>query len=234
LFGCSASQRVSNQWIQSVDWLPTFAEAAGINLDNNTSLCGVSQWQSLKNAAPYPRSEVFISFDDKIKRRYNSLIDNDGWKVIDEALKLENFAIKAAFSKKSSENSWNGQIDQNEGQQSPNDYIEQVLSSEAGQILATECPDRVDFNRLRQQATVSCQQTRRSKNGCNTFRAPCLFNVLSDPCEYINLADQYPEKLKELEVKLKFYTRQTVPARNKNADTRSDPKHFHNTWNWWE
>nr|CAD7420141.1 unnamed protein product [Timema poppensis] len=70
---------------------------------------------------------------------------------------------------------------------------------------------------------------------CNgTSGVPCLYNVVDDPCEVINLADLYPEKVEELLVLLRQYNETYVQPVNTGADPTSNPKYWNYTWTNWK
>lgn len=44
---------------------------------------------------------------------------------------------------------------------------------------------------LRKDATIDCPKSSdKTDEPCNPLEAPCLFNVVTDPCERVNLAKQ--------------------------------------------
>uniref|UniRef100_A0A182TTU5 Sulfatase N-terminal domain-containing protein n=1 Tax=Anopheles melas TaxID=34690 RepID=A0A182TTU5_9DIPT len=55
-----------------------------------------------------------------------------------------------------------------------------------------------------------------------------------DPCERVNLADEYPELLKDLQSDAERFKRDALPPRNQPSDSRSDPALHNNTWTWWQ
>ncbi len=119
-------------------------------------------------------------------------------------------------------------------------------------------PSRRRMKQIRQNATVSCDMPKNRSNFliklfmnlvyvhkwqltifysfvaevCNLRKEVyCLFDVAKDPCEQINRAKDEPQILQNLIVALRNY--KPVPALNKPADPRSDPKYWNYTWNNW-
>ena len=68
---------------------------------------------------------------------------------------------------------------------------------------------------------------------CDYRRQYCLFNVTADPCEYRNLAHQYPDVVTELLSLIQGYNRTAVPIRNKGVDWKANPKYFGGIWSPW-
>jgi arylsulfatase B len=61
--------------------------------------------------------------------------------------------------------------------------------------------------------TVHCAKpptTLERAGACTNETAPCLFNISADPCEHINLAEQMPDIVSQLMVRLRVYQRTTV------------------------
>lgn len=69
---------------------------------------------------------------------------------------------------------------------------------------------------------------------CNSSVSPCLFNIVSDPCEYHNLAATHPDILNTLKVKLKYYNNTAVPPGNKPWDPAANPKYWGYSWTNWK
>jgi hypothetical protein len=81
---------------------------------------------------------------------------------------------------------------------------------------------------MREEATVSC--TNEQIMQCHPLESPCLFDVISDPCEENNLAEKYPNILKMLTKRLQEYNASAIPPGNEPIDERGNPKYFNYTW----
>lgn len=77
---------------------------------------------------------------------------------------------------------------------------------------------------LRKSALVSCPKSVIKK--CDPRVKVCLFNVLDDPCERVNLATESPELVKEMLKRLYEYNATAIPATNLPVDERGDPKYW--------
>jgi hypothetical protein len=62
----------------------------------------------------------------------------------------------------------------------------------------------------------------------------CLFDVVSDPCESINLASSHPSILTVMQAALERHNSTVVPARNRDRDPKSNPKYWGYTWTNWK
>lgn len=85
--------------------------------------------------------------------------------------------------------SWDGWYESSEGNWT---YSEMdVVGSTTGRAMASIglpiTPDKI--RGLRAEATLSCDYPRQ-KNPCKPLEEACLFDVLRDPCEFNNLAEQ--------------------------------------------
>ncbi|XP_030369146.1 arylsulfatase I-like isoform X2 [Scaptodrosophila lebanonensis] len=215
------SQRVANQNMHIVDWLPTLIEAAGgkMALDNltSTNLDGQSIWQALSNDEPSPRKSVLHNIDDI-------------WGSA--ALTVGEWKLMRGTNYKGAWDGWYGPA----GERSPKHYDWQhVAKSQAGKALKAikMFPSQAEQQRLRAGATVNCNLNKtyvQQGTECKPLLAPCLFNVRDDPCEYYNLAGQYPDVLKSLQAELAHFNATAVPPTNKPDDPRGAPRHWNYTW----
>lgn len=80
------------------------------------------------------------------------------------------------------------------GQRSPTTYnINAVINSPAGQALnkLQLMPSAQHIRKMRAEATVECRAKNQTTDSvCRPLEKPCLFNIVADPCEQNNLADQ--------------------------------------------
>jgi arylsulfatase B len=87
---------------------------------------------------------------------------------------------------------------------------------------------------LRKQATISCNEDKNPINKCDPSKQPCLFNIILDPCERNNLAENFPEIVRSLDEKVKAHRNNAVPSRRTFAsDVLCDPNLHNGTWSWW-
>lgn len=117
-------------------------------------------------------------------------------------------------------------------------YANSVLSSIVAMTIedaqvSTEILTANKILHLRQKATISCNEKDNHIVPCQSSQKPCLFNIINDPCERKNVADDFPDILQKM-IKLKdSLIAVAVPSRRKSGDKRCDPANFNGTWSWW-
>nr|ATE50182.1 glucosinolate sulfatase 3 [Psylliodes chrysocephala] len=230
-------QRVSNQLIHIIDWLPTFYSIAGLNKTEISNTDGIDMWESISEDKESPRIEMVYNIDTI--RKWGAIRQGD-WKYIYGSTGKE-------------KNSWFG----NDGKKKEYSYdIDQILTSKtatafAGLITDQQVKDKNsnrrkrrelkiidqnDIETLRTQATVTCGpfnfEDQPEENKCN-LQLPCLFNIKEDPCERVNLAKSRPNIVRNLEKLLVDYRKNIVPALNADRDPRANPINWNNTWSSW-
>jgi hypothetical protein len=212
-------RRVSNQFVHTVDWLPTLAEAAQLSL-KNIALDGISHWESFVNNRPGGRREILNAIDDL--SGYNSVMI-DGWKLVDERLSENSTKFEEGAG-------WVGGIDETDINLTGDEYFQKVQESVAGKLLPLS---KGQVLALREEATVKCDRPPLAVP-CDSLTAPCLFNVVTDPCEFNNLAADMPWKVRALIVAVQDYREGSEPLRNQPKDPACDPKYHNFTWTWWK
>lgn len=165
-------QRVSNQIVHVIDLLPTLVNATSLKWRTRDKIYvdGTNQWQAL-NTNEEERLSVFGD---------NFYISNF-WKL--------------SYGRNSSDVSEYGSID-NEDMESDKDmnaydfntYVKSIFASELHLVL-----DKLSFEKImysRSRATVHCNlkdiDEAAVKNIKCSQSAPCLFDLLEDPCEFDN------------------------------------------------
>lgn len=200
-------RRVSDDLISVTDLLPTLAAAAGIKI-TDSSIDGLNVWDSISKGAPSPRKEMLYNIEQVLG--YSAVV-NDGWKIVNGSEDINNAV-------------WMGA--------SGSDFLELGLESYAKTIFESESSKFLPelnletIKSMRERATVSCDNT---AIHCNPLKAPCLFNIIEDPCEMNNLAATHPDKLNFMLTRLEHHLRNLVPTRRRFTDDNCDPKFF-NGW----
>lgn len=86
---------------------------------------------------------------------------------------------------------------------------------------------------LRSDAEISCGERPSDVHPCLPLKAPCLFDIERDPCEYNNLAEKLPHVTEELLNLLNWYNATAVLPLNTPADPMSNPKYWNYTFTNW-
>ena len=82
-------------------------------------------------------------------------------------------------------------------------------------------------------AVVTCGKPPETPAECTSKLGPCLFNVIDDPCEYVNQAKNQPDIVASMLGRLDDYRKTMVPPRNKPFDPRANPNNFGGVWSPW-
>jgi hypothetical protein len=207
------TQRVSNDLIHITDFLPTFASLADIELPADVD--GIDQWQMISRGAQTKRKEILHATDP---------IDNFS------SLTFENWKLVNGTTSDGIYDGWLGRIE--EFSIDSNEYIERLKESEVGKILNRISSEKI-FE-LRKKAKITCPSIDIGVNMiCEPLQAPCLFNIVNDPCEQVNLAETEKEILKIVEERLNEHIAKSIEPRNQPSDYRADPGNFNGAWTWW-
>lgn len=211
------------------DWLPTFLGLAGIKIPKNID--GFDIWKTLSLNKVSPRKSILHNIDEVSS--YSSYQRN-GWKYVNGS------TFDGIYD------NWLG-VDNSVENKDPLIYAREVISSDAGKALTkfskfgTVCNEpfpnlcSLSIHNLRYKARVSCGSTSFDslKLKCN-YQEPCLFNLVSDPCEEVNLASIYPQILKDMASDVEKYRNSAVIAGNVPIDPKAAPNLNNFTWTWWQ
>ncbi|XP_019895521.2 arylsulfatase B [Musca domestica] len=216
---------VSNQVAHAIDWLPTLASAAGIEIPKHLQLDGVDLWSSLSEAHdPQPRTLIHV-LDDVFG--YSSYMRGN--------LKYVNGSSFAGQY-----DTWLGDIAFEEADPLANFYTQEILSSPVHSALGGNSQLNIELiKRLRTEATNACPVNSENYDQeiykCEPLKAPCFFNLDKDPCERYNLANLYPLQVQFLAQEVEELKRQTrESARVAFSDPMANPERFGGVWQWWK
>lgn len=96
-------------------------------------------------------------------------------------------------------------------------------------------PD-IDYGQdfLSWKGTVNCgPKPKNASENCQPEKAPCLFNIKNDPCEYNNLAPALPSLVTKLQERINFYRSTMIPPGNKSIDPKGNPQLHGGVWGPW-
>ncbi|XP_069174122.1 arylsulfatase B isoform X1 [Procambarus clarkii] len=216
--------RVADQMVHITDWLPTLISAAGGNITSLGPIDGVDLWSTLTQNLSSPRTEFLVNIDPILN---GAAVRVGDWKLI---YKPQGYGHHW--------DGWFGPSGRNETAPETNlDVIlKQVLNSSVARAVKALNPQAYqDIESLRLKAEIHCNPVPENATAyCKSSESPCLFNILSDPCEYFDLAAVHKDVLSVLEVILKRYNATAVPPANKPWDTAANPKYWDYTWTNWK
>lgn len=204
------------------DLLVSLTSAAGIKI-NNTGLDGINQWPTINTGLMSTRTEILYNIDTIFGF---SALAYRGMKIVNGSLANGIY------------DDWLGDSGNNGTSDDPDSYAKLVLESLAGTAIKSSRRKIKQLSvskitRLRKSATVKCDYTT-SRILCNLKIAPCLYDIINDPCEQNNLAEVLPLKMMFMKKRLDMWITKVVPTRRKPADSDCNPINFNGNWNWWQ
>uniref|UniRef100_A0A2C9JWC7 Sulfatase N-terminal domain-containing protein n=1 Tax=Biomphalaria glabrata TaxID=6526 RepID=A0A2C9JWC7_BIOGL len=115
----------------------------------------------------------------------------------------------------------------NEMMNAPQIFFSSVHNKEE---MATK--KKAEVNSLDLVVNCGIRPTNASTN-CQPLKAPCLFDIENDPCEYNNIADHLPVIVEVLTQRLRMYESTMIPPANKPIDPKGDPSLHGGVWGPW-
>lgn len=213
-------QRVRKELFHLVDLLPTLASAAGVNLGPfKQGMDGLDQWWFLRNDHRGPRTNMLYNIDPGFG--YSAYAEND-WKL------LNGTTVDGQFD------GFIGSFIRPEELISDNNYYQLLKSSPANLVLQKYGPPMTPLKVTQWRKNNIQQCGKPGTTPCNPFAGPCLFNLKQDPCEYNNVASQYPLIVEKLWEKIEYYASLMYEPRNRPADPNCDPRFWNFTWTYWQ
>ena len=201
---------VSNHLVQVIDWLPTLLSIAGYNMSQlPSSVDGFDIWRMLSEQGPPARSEILHNIEPRAKPS--------------AALRMLDMKLMTGVGGYSTWDGW---------------YPPEGISSE-------EAPSELFRSGLRrllrslgreaphgQPVVVRCG-SKPPNATCDLAKAPCLFNITADPCEFHNVADRFPVVVRKLLARLAEYNKTAVPTHNVPNDPKGLPRYHNWVWEPW-
>ncbi|XP_025194249.1 arylsulfatase B-like isoform X2 [Melanaphis sacchari] len=225
---------VSENLFHITDWLPTLYTAAGGNFENLGNIDGVDQWKSLTDTSEQIRSKVLINIDET--RGEEAIIFNQ-WKVV-KSNRTSDLVINFKYSG-------------DPGNIGPEYNMSGVIASTVGLRLSkincltgdgcmNTLTARDVFYVARSRAKVDGQTCPERVSDPDPdqryecFDEYCLFDIVQDPCEYRNVAEQNPQMLNQTIDMLRQFKRVMIMQAPKPiTDPNADPRRFSGYWESW-
>jgi len=122
--------------------------------------------------------------------------------------------------------------------------VDAVMNSTVANILSLINENRLTLElitSLRNDSTVKCE-FEKNMIPCKPFKKPCLFHIVKDPCEQVNLNYKPNRKMiKFIQAKIKYFEKSldkfresTSKPGNVRGNRNANPVLYNNTWINWE
>ncbi|XP_075535413.1 arylsulfatase B-like isoform X2 [Dermacentor variabilis] len=221
---------VYERFFHVTDWLPTLYEMAGGSVGELGDVDGVSHLHSFRYPeSQVPRNELLINIDPISN---NSAIIHGRYKLVIGT-------------------SLNGQSDRwihPAGCQDPDgNSADKAMDACRASVVVRVLRSRGDWSPICGEPTKPMPEGAHysapldcgSRNvevhtHCDSEAAPCLFDLVEDPCEYNNVADEMPEVVQRLLSRLDHYEETAVPPGNQEPDELANPALHSNVWVSWQ
>ncbi|GBN73448.1 Arylsulfatase J [Araneus ventricosus] len=206
--------RISEQLMHVTDWLPTLYRAGGGDPADLGPMDGVDMWDAFLGGSPSPRTEMLQNLDpiygvSALRMGDMKLVNGstgEGFDFWYGPSGLDNFTEHTSYDWVFKESS----------------PVEDVLR-ENGMWIAQDPDEVYQRNRIKCKKPVPEE----AYSSCKPTEKPCLFNITEDPCEYVNLADIYPDMVKMMMDKIIEYNATAMEPQFKPKDHRADPMCHH-------
>ncbi|XP_059177495.1 arylsulfatase J-like isoform X2 [Physella acuta] len=116
--------------------------------------------------------------------------------------------------------------------QSSQPHIHQKLKTDDINVVSQHINIADNNNPASHQINCGVKPENASVN-CQPEKAPCLYHLRDDPCEYHNLAPTFPGIVKQLMLRLEVYRRTMIPPANKPIDPNGNPQLHGGVWTPW-
>ncbi|XP_077994401.1 arylsulfatase I-like [Glandiceps talaboti] len=94
--------------------------------------------------------------------------------------------------------------------------------------------NHIESRKKKSSLIVNCgPKPENASENCKPAEKPCLFDVKRDPCEYVNLADKYPDILHILLSRLQEYNSTAVPPMFPEFNPAAYPYKHNGAWTPW-
>ncbi|XP_023227347.1 arylsulfatase B-like [Centruroides sculpturatus] len=209
--------RIERNLMHITDWLPTLYHAAGCNVKDLKDIYGINQWETLVHGKPTSRKEILHNIDP---------IDGAS------ALRFQNYKLVNGSNLDGKYNAWYGPTGRDKNYFS-SCYKKLLRSSYSWKVLEKEglLYNTDTFFVGLQDSCFSYQK--RNNSNCDPNLAPCLFDILEDPCELENIANLQPKVVEYMLKRLNFWKKSEVPPVNQTIDPNADPALHGFTWTNW-
>lgn len=206
--------RVIDGLVHVVDWLPTLLQAAqskskGTQPEKDLGLDGIGMWAEISGTssqAKWPRQEVLLNIDP---------LGGFGGIIMGDYKLVYGKVPKSGWYPPPDKALGSGTSNYTSPPQ--NNLLFKPEARLSGEPITIKC---------------SLMPLNLSKE-CKPQKAPCLFNLRKDPCEYQNIAYDDPQTVNTLQERLIQFSLSMIPPGNKQADPKGDPQLHGGVWKPW-
>ncbi|KAB7494064.1 Arylsulfatase B [Armadillidium nasatum] len=183
--------RVSTEMMHVSDWLPTLFNAIGGDVSVLHPTDGMNVWESLQGESSSPRTEFLVNIDPFIN---GASIRDNKWKLL-----FNPSGIGEQYDGWFGPSGRNSSSNSNPFKEKEN-YLTNIQNSPSGKAVKELMPNIFENieTRLKNAEVLCTDVPKNATASCNDINNPCLFNILSDPCEYYDVSKLYPSIVEEL------------------------------------
>ena len=210
---------ISNNLLHVSDWLPTLYSAAGGSISELGTIDGMDMWNMLSTNGTAVRREVLHNIDPA---SHFSAIRVGDYKLVQGDISGGRNDMWYPCNPPRYENASNYYADPDTYSFIQSENID--IKIHINKRESPHTPINIDCGNPPENYTKNCEPK----------KAPCLFHIPTDPCEYKNIADKSPEIVQVLLDRIKVYASGAVKPVNKPADPAANPKYHDGVWSPWK
>ena len=194
------------------DWLPTLYSAAGGNITDLGQIDGISMWDMLQTDGPQVRTEILHNIDPRSKF---------------SAIRVGDYKLVQGDISDGRNDGWYPC--------SPGKQFENNMEAGDQTLYFKPNAKSVDTWPPSSPYVIDCGvKPPNYTETCFPTKAPCLYHILTDPCEYVNIADSNQGIVKNLLNRIDGYSKTAVEPVNQPIDKLANPAFHNGVWVPWE
>ncbi len=218
------SGRVSNSLIHLTDVTPTFLEAADSVYYEKIKgqLDGISIWKLLYKDEEPARKDILLNIDPIFNM--SAIIADKKWKLVQGQVPTDLSLNSSAYSPNYSTKN------ETKIKQILN-RLEKLRKSSTVHGVLKNMNRYPNYDNIEGKPIDCGPYNQNNGEICDLTKSFCLYDIVSDPCEYNNLAQKYTKKVKELWNKILEYNSTAVPPLSLTPyEPYSNPYYHFNIW----
>ena len=123
-----------------------------------------------------------------------------------------------------------------DGNSTVHDLFPLILNSRAAKAMIGATGSNFNESRIKElqtEADLKCSKPS-DPIPCDPYQTPCLFNINDDPCEFNNLAAEYPEMVDRLLLLISEYNRTALTPIPRITHGEAAPSKWGYLWTNWK